>query len=92
VNPGLPKISEGANEHWYGVRFQTGNGTIDQDLAVQKFGGGSNSSHTGRAEDDAGLMLHISTLNMDSVSLSFDWRTFLAETAIVCASDTMSAT
>jgi hypothetical protein len=81
VNPGLPKISEGADEHWYGARFQAGNSSsIDADLAVQKIGGGTNGSHTGRFEDDAGLMLHISTQFMDSVTLSFDWRTFLAET------------
>ncbi|MGD9723019.1 MAG: PEP-CTERM sorting domain-containing protein [Pirellulales bacterium] len=80
VNPGLPLQSEGADEYWYGGRFESGGGTIDSDLAVQKIGGGSNSTRTGRVEDDAGILFNISTVGLDSASLSFDWRTFLAET------------
>lgn len=80
VNQGLALQSEGANQYWYGGRFQTGSGTIDSDLAVQKFGGGSNNTHTGRAEDDAGMLFNISTVGLQAASLSFDWRTFLAET------------
>jgi len=80
VNAGIPTISEGANEVWYGARFETpDNGTIDADLAVQQFGGilSSNNTHTGRVEDDAGMLLRIDTTGMSSVNLSFDWRTFL---------------
>jgi hypothetical protein len=81
VNAGIPKISEGAAEVWYGARFEKpDDGTIDSDLAVQKFGGGSNNTHTGRTEDDAGLLFKLDTTNRDAITLSFDWRTFLADT------------
>jgi len=94
VNPGLPKISEGADETWYGVRFeQTGctsnctvkEGTpssIDADLFVQRYGdsfngqGPGNQTPVGRFEDDAGLILQISTVSFTSATLEFDWRTF----------------
>lgn len=82
VNKGIPKISEGAAEVWYGARLETpDNGTIDQDLAIQRFGGGSNNTHTGRVEDDAGLMFKLDTTNLDVITLSFDWRTFLVSTS-----------
>ena len=80
VNEGLPNQSEGSDEYWYGGRFQSGTGTIDQDLFVQKIGGGSNNSHVGRFEDDAGIFFHISTLGYSDATLDFDWRTFQAET------------
>ena len=80
-NKGIPKISEGAAEVWYGGRFETpDNGSIDSDLYIQKVGGGSNPTHTGRFEDDAGLLFKLNTTNLDNITLSFDWRTFLAET------------
>lgn len=82
VNPGIPKISEGASEIWYGARFeQADDGSINQDLAVQKFGGGSNNSHVGRTEDDAGLLIKLDTTGMQNITLSFDWRTFSASTS-----------
>lgn len=88
VNKGIPKISEGASEVWYGARFETPDGgSIDSDLFVQRFGDafsppcvGVNCTHTGRFEDDAGLLFKINTTNMTSVTLGFDWRTFRAET------------
>lgn len=81
INAGIPKISEGASEIWYGARFeQPDNGTINQDLAVQKYGGGLNQTHTGRFEDDAGLLFKLDTTGLTDVNLSFDWRTFLAGT------------
>jgi hypothetical protein len=81
VNAGIAKISEGASEIWYGARFETPDGgTIDEDLAIQEFGGGSNNTHTGRTEDDAGMLFKINTTGLSSVNLSFDWRTFLAQT------------
>jgi hypothetical protein len=83
VNLGLPQVSEGADEIWCGGRFEApDSGTIDSDLAVQKVGGGtpSNSTPVGRAEDDAGLLFHVSTLNLEDATLEFDWRTFLADT------------
>lgn len=79
VNAGISKISEGASEVWYGARFESGSGTIDSDFATQKYGGGSNPSHTGRVEDDAGQLFKIDTTGLTSVTLSFDWRTFLAD-------------
>lgn len=49
---------------------------------MQQFGGflTSNNTHTGRVADDAGLLFKISTTGYSSVNLSFNWRTFLAET------------
>lgn len=82
VNSGIAKTSEGANEAWYGARFETpDNGSINEDLAIQKFGGGSNMTHTGRAEDDAGMLFKIDTTGLNNVNLSFDWRTFLTTTS-----------
>jgi hypothetical protein len=80
VNPGIPEISEGADEFWYGVRFLApDDGTINQDLAVQEFGGSGNSTPVGRMEDNAGLVLRVDTTGYENVNLAFIWRTFLAE-------------
>ncbi|MEX2207658.1 MAG: hypothetical protein WEF50_15640 [Myxococcota bacterium] len=52
VNPGLPTIAAGADEHWYGIRFanpSTG-GSIAADIAVQSFGSSSNPTPVGRRE------------------------------------------
>jgi hypothetical protein len=82
VNKGLPLQSEGADAFWYGGRFEPADGgTIDSDLAVQKYGGGSNGGHTGRFEDEAGLLFHIDTELYSNVTLGFQWRTFLADSA-----------
>lgn len=81
-NPGLPLQSEGADEYWYGGRFEAPDGgSIDSDLAVQAFGGTGNATPVGRFEDDAGLLFQIDTLNLTSATLSFDWRTFQSETS-----------
>lgn len=81
INAGIPKISEGAKGIWYGARFETGdNGTINQDLAIQQYGGGSNNTHTGRTEDDAGLLIKLDTTGLQDIRLDFDWRTFSAST------------
>ena len=82
VNAGIPRRSEGASETWYGARFETPDGgTVDNDLAVQQFGGGTNNTRTGRTEDDAGLLFKLNTTNLDNITLRFDWRTFLADTS-----------
>ena len=75
--------SEGADAFWYGGRFEPADGgTIDSDLAVQKYGGGSNGGHTGRFEDEAGLLFHINTELLSNVTLGFQWcGTFLADSA-----------
>jgi len=82
VNSDIPRISEGATQIWYGGRFeQPDGGTINSDLAVQRFGGGSNNTHAGRFEDDAGLLFRLNTTGYTDARLSFDWRTFQAESA-----------
>jgi hypothetical protein len=94
VNNGRPKISEGADATWYGVRFEGDGGTassINDDLFVQKCGdftgfdcpsasGSGNKTPVARFEDDAGIVLQVSTVGYTSVTLDFDWRTFQAET------------
>jgi PEP-CTERM motif len=76
-NAGLPQISEGADALWYGGRFETpDSGNIQQDLAVQQFGGSPNNTPVGRMEDDAGLLFNISTAGFFNVVLEFDWRMF----------------
>jgi hypothetical protein len=80
-NAGIPQTSEGADEYWLGGRFQTpDSGTIDQDLAVQKYGGGANNTPVGRSEDEAGLVLQFGTIGLMNISLEYDWRTFDAGT------------
>jgi hypothetical protein len=93
VNNGLPKPSEGADQTWYGVRFENSSqsvSSIDGDLFVQKCGdfvgsnchlasGSGNKTPVGRFEDDAGIMLKVSTVGFENVTLNFDWRTFGAE-------------
>ena len=94
VNTGLPKPAEGSDQTWYGARFEDSGSTassINDDLFVQKCGdftgfncqsasGSGNKTPVGRFEDDAGIMLQISTVGYSDVTLNFDWRTFLAET------------
>lgn len=80
INPGLPLDSEGADERWYGIRFaapSTG-GSLDGDIAVQALGGGFNLTPVGRVEDEAGIVLNVSTLGYTSSRLDFDWKTFLS--------------
>lgn len=84
VNKGLPEISEGADELWFGARFEAPDsachdGTIRCDLAVQKFGGSGDWTPVGRFADDAGLLFSIDTSGFEDVVLSFAWRTFLAD-------------
>lgn len=79
INPGLPDIGEGADRHWYGIRFETptSGGALDGDLAVQKLGGGTNLTPVGRVEDEAGIAFQINTVGFTTATLDFDWRTFL---------------
>ncbi len=83
INAGLAKQSEGADSHWYGIRFETptsGN-SLDGDLAVQRIGGGWNQTPVGRVEDEAGMAFRIDTVGYQSATLEFDWRTFLVSGA-----------
>lgn len=84
-NAGIPLISEGADETWYGIRFQTPDSacspssSLNCDIAVQQVGEtGVNPTPVGRAEDEAGLVFHISTTGMTGTTLDFDWRLFSA--------------
>jgi hypothetical protein len=84
INRGLPELSEGANELWFGARFEKpdsacSDGTVRCDLAVQRFGGWDNWSRVGRFADDAGLLFSVDTTGFAQVLLSFEWRTFLAD-------------
>jgi hypothetical protein len=88
INSGVPMLSEGAKEIWYGARFQSGGGTTDSDLAVQNYGSinrpddpNRNYTPVGRFEDDAGLAFKVSTLGADDVHLLFGWRTYAVESA-----------
>jgi hypothetical protein len=83
VNVGLPEISEGANELWFGARFEApdsycADGSVACDVAVQRFGGSNNRSKVGRFSEDAGLLFSVDTTDFAEVMLSFDWRTFSA--------------
>jgi len=72
-------INGGADKDWYGARFEPpNNGTIAQDVGVQKIGGGPNGTPVGLVEDDAGLMFKIDTTGYENITLEFDWRTFSA--------------
>lgn len=74
---GVPTKSRGADNNWTGVRFERpDSGKIHHDVGVQKYGGGSNWTHTGAVKDDAGLMFTLDTTGYENISLSFDWRTF----------------
>ena len=89
VNKGIPEITEGASELWFGARFQNGDGTINSDLFVQKFGDyagynppsnpAGNATPVARFEDDAGIILRIDTTGYTDITLDFDWRTFQTE-------------
>jgi hypothetical protein len=78
VNLGIPEISEGASEFWYGVRFG-GSGPIEPNLVVQEFGGYANQSHVARFAHDTGIVLRIDTTGYTDVNLSFLWRMFEAD-------------
>ena len=83
VNVGLPEISEGADELWFGARFQTpysscSGGSVGCDTTVQKYGGSTNPSRVARVSDEAALLFSVDTADFANVMLSFDWRTFSA--------------
>jgi hypothetical protein len=82
-------INGGADNDWYAARFQSpSNGTILSDVGAQQVGGatGSGASYVnnptpvGMFQDDAGLLFKISTTGYTNITLTFDWRTFVAET------------
>ena len=83
VNVGLPEISEGADELWFGARFQTPysactGGSVGCDTTVQRYGGATNPSRVARFSDEAALLFAVDTTDLEDIVLSFDWRTFAA--------------
>ena len=83
TKPGLPLVSEGANETWYGGRFETPDGgTLNQDIVVRDLGHVFPVQNKyARFEDDAGLLFNVSTLSLTDVELSFDWLTHVPSTS-----------
>ena len=76
TNPGIPLKSEGANETWYGGRFEDfDGGTIDQDVAVRR----PRSNSYARFEDEAGILFNINTTGLVSATLKFDYKTHYLE-------------
>ncbi len=74
---GVPSQANGADNDWTGVRFERpDSGRIHKDVGVQKYGGGTNLTHTVAVKDDAGLMFALDTTGFENISLSYDWRTF----------------
>lgn len=83
TKPGLPLVSEGANETWYGGRFELSDGgTINQDIVVRDRGDIFPAHNKyARFEDDTGILFNISTLALTDVDLSFDWLTHVPSTS-----------
>ena len=70
---GVPTIANGADNDWYGARFQSGGGSTEQDINMQSQG--SSTDRYVSFEDDAGVLFNISTIGLTDALLSFDWRT-----------------
>jgi len=81
IRQGVPLVSDGAKETWYGGRFETGDGgSINQDVAVRRLPFVFPDNITfGQLEDDAGILFKVSTLGVSDATLSFQWRTHLTE-------------
>ena len=83
VNVGLPEISAGADELWFGARLQQptsscSGGSVGCDTTTQRHGGSTNPSRVARVSDEAALLFAVDTTDLENVVLSFDWRTFSA--------------
>ncbi len=71
----VPTIAKGADNNWYGARFQSGGDSISGDISMSS-GLSSADGRYGYFQDDAGILLSISTLGYEDVLLDFDWRTY----------------
>ena len=72
---GVPTVSSGADQNWWGARFETpDNGTVPQDVG----GAGSRTNAFALVEDDAGLLFQVDTRGYTNITLTFDWRTYSA--------------
>lgn len=84
MNFGEPLQSEGADNDWYGGRFQTPDGSISSnlvedirlDIGVQQIAGGDGP--VGRVGDDAGILFKVDLSAATAATLTFDWRMFAA--------------
>ncbi|QNN22918.1 PEP-CTERM sorting domain-containing protein [Planctomycetales bacterium ZRK34] len=83
TNLGRAKISEGADNNWYAGRFfketdwyGNENDNINEQVAVQKYGGADNWTPVGRAEGGNAMIFKVDTTGYSDVQLSFEWRTF----------------
>ena len=77
---GIPDIINfGADNNWHAARFEApDNGHPKHDVGVQAYGGSSNPTPVGIAEDDGGLLISFDAALYEQITLSFDWRTFSA--------------
>ncbi len=78
TNQGIPLESEGADETWYGGRFevydtQSGPYSLDYDVAVRYVSGDKYA----RFEDEAGILFKVNTVGLTEATLSFKWKTHL---------------
>ncbi len=87
INFGVALTSEGAQNDWYGGRFETPDGAVVSnkildiaiDIGVQKWPGNRpGPDPVGRVGDEGGMLFKIDTTNYENVSLTFDHRMFNA--------------
>ena len=86
INFGEALISEGADNDWFGARFEVPDSYIDPDpiedirldIGVQQIPGGTGTGPVGRVGDDAGLVFRVDLTNASAATLTFDWRMFAA--------------
>ena len=74
VVDGAPTTSNGADNDWYAARFEPGHGFVRHDIGMAPRSI-LNPHRTGWFEDDAGILINISTEDFVDVALDFDWRT-----------------
>ena len=86
INFGEPLQSEGADNDWYGGRFEVPDAPINSDpiedirldIGVQQIAGGTGEGPVARVGDDAGILFKVDLTAATAATLTFDWRMFLA--------------
>ena len=69
-----------ADETWFGGRFEAfDNNPLSNDLNVRYVSGTNINGNYFRMEDDGGILFNVSTAGYTNVTLSYNWRTHLAE-------------
>lgn len=71
---GAPIILNNADNDWYGGRFGSGIGNIQDDIKMAKEGEGTQPRFA-EFRDDAGILFNLNTLNYTDLTLDFNWRT-----------------